>query len=367
MFVLPWMLLALGHEPRDAALATAFVYVPLLVTAVPAGLTGDTMPPLRVLRLSLVATLAASLLYPFFLLAGRDWFWLVLLAAVVAGISRNYAEAAVMRGIADTTQGSALLRAHAVRTTVNQAALFGSPFLGLLLFRVGGVDAVLVGICALQAVALALLVPVPRIGGGYERGRDLDALTRAFDSVRTNPRLRRIGAANLIWNVFAGSALGMLPAVLREHLGLDEVTASTAFIAGMVVVVVLTLPVTRGVQRRLGPFPAFLAASAVQGAAVLLFVPPSLAVLAPLLVAAFLLSNSTAAASLNGARALEIAQDQQALLSIIVMTLGMIGFVLGLVLAAVLLGVTGFGLVLALTGLGMAVTAAAFRRPALAA
>ena len=367
MFVLPWMLLALGHEPRDAALATAFVYVPLLVTAVPAGLTGDTMPPLRVLRLSLVATLAASLLYPLFLLAGRDWFWLVLLAAVVAGVSRNYAEAAVMRGIADTTQGSALLRAHAVRTTVNQAALFGSPFLGLLLFRVGGVDAVLLGICALQVVALALLVPVPRIGGGYARGRDLDSLTRAFDSVRMNPRLRRIGAANLIWNVFAGSALGMLPAVLREHLGLDEVTASTAFIAGMVVVVVLTLPVTRGVQRRLGPFPAFLAASAVQGAAVLLFVPPSLAVLAPLLVAAFLLSNSTAAASLNGARALEIAQDQQALLSIIVMTLGMIGFVLGLVLAAVLLGFTGFGLVLALTGLGMAVTAAAFRRPALAA
>jgi hypothetical protein len=124
--------------------------------------------------------------------------------------------------------------------------------------------------------------------------------------------------------------------------------------------------VTRGVQRRLGPFPAFLAASAVQGAALLLFVPSSLAVIAPLLVSAFLLSNSTAAASLNGARALEIAKDQQALLSIIVMTLGMIGFVLGLVLAAVLLGVTSFGLVLALTGLGMAVTAAAFRRPAVA-
>ena len=113
-------------------------------------------------------------------------------------------------------------------------------------------------------------------------------------------------------------------------------------------------------------FPAFLAASTVQGAALLLFVPSALAVLAPLLVAAFLLSNSTAAASLNGARALEIAQDQQALLSIIVMTLGMIGFVLGLLLAALLLGFTGFGLVLALTGVGMAVTAAAFRRPLLA-
>jgi hypothetical protein len=150
--------------------------------------------------------------------------------------------------------------------------------------------------------------------------------------------------------------------VLREHLGLDELAASAAFIAGMVVVVVLTLPVTRGVQRRLGPFPAFLAASAVQGAALLLFVPPALAVLAPLLVAAFLLSNSTAAASLNGARAIEIEQDQQALLSIIVMTLGMLGFVAGVVLAAVLLGVTGFGRVLALTGVGLAATSAGFRR-----
>jgi MFS family permease len=366
MFVLPWMLLVLGHDPRDAALATAFVYVPLLVTAIPAGITGDNVAPLRVLRLSLAATLVGALVYPVAVLVGWDWLGFVLFAAVVAGVSRNYTEAAVMRGIADTTQGAALLRAHAVRTTVNQAALFGSPFLGLLLFRIGGADAVLVGICVLQAVALALLIPVPRIGGGYVRDRDVGALTRAFHAVRGNARLRRIGLANLTWNVFAGSALGILPAVLREHLGLDELAAAAAFVAGMVVVVVLTLPVTRGVQRRLGPFPAFLAASAVQGGALLLFVPPALAVLAPLLVAGFLLSNSTAAASLNGARALEIEQDQQALLSIIVMTLGMLGFVAGVVLAAVLLGVTGFGLVLALTGLGMAATSAGFRRPLLA-
>ena len=367
MFVLPWMLLERGHAPREAALATAFVYVPLLVTAVPAGLTGDAVAPLRVLRLSLAATLVAALLYPLAVLVGHDWFWLVLLAAVVAGVSRNYAEAAVARGIADTTQGSGLLRAHAVRTTVNQAALFGSPFLGLLLFRLGGADAVLAGICALQAVALLLLVPVPRIGGGYERSRDLEALARAVDAVRASPQLRRIGWANLTWNVFVGSGLGILPAVLREHLGLDEVTASAAFIAGTVVVVVLTLPVTRSAQRRLGPFPAFLAAAAVQGAALLLFVPPALAILAPLLVAGFLLSNSTAAASLNGARALEIGQEQQALLSLVVITLGMLGFVAGVALAALLLGVTGFGLVLVLSALGLATTAAGFRRPLAAA
>lgn len=366
MFVLPWMLLALGHEPREAALATAFVYVPLLLFAIPAGLTGDNVPPLRLLRLSLGATLAAALLYPIGVLAGVDWFWLVFVAAVVSGIARNYAEAALMRGIADTTEGSGLLRAHAVRTTVNQAAIFGSPFVGLLLFRLGGVDAVLIGICALHVAALALLVPVPQIRGDYDRQRDLAALAQAYESVRSNSRLRRISWANLTWNVFAGAALGILPAVLREHLGLNEVAASAAFITGLVAVVVLTLPVTRGVQRRLGPFPTFVAAAAVQGVAVLLFVDPALAAVAPFLVAAFLLSNSTAAASLNGARALEVDQSQQALLNILLMTVGMIGFIAGLVLAAALLGVVGFGVVLALTGIGMAVTAMGFRRPLVA-
>lgn len=59
----------------------------------------------------------------------------------------------------------------------------------------------------------------PRIGGGYDR--DVAALTRALDAVRANPRLRRIGWASLTGDVFAGSALGILPAVLREHLGLE--------------------------------------------------------------------------------------------------------------------------------------------------
>jgi hypothetical protein len=40
--------------------------------------------------------------------------------------------------------------------------------------------------------------------------------------------------------------------------------------------------------------------------------------------------------------------------------------VAGLVLAALLLGVTGFGLVLILTGVGMTVTAVGFRRPSAA-
>ena len=41
MFVLPWMLLARGSSPQTAALATACIYVPMLVTAVPAGAKAD--------------------------------------------------------------------------------------------------------------------------------------------------------------------------------------------------------------------------------------------------------------------------------------------------------------------------------------
>ena len=45
----------------------------------------------------------------------------------------------------------------------------------------------------------------------------------------------------------------------------------------------------------------------------------------------------------------------------------MIGFVAGIVLAAVLLGQLGFVAVLVLIGAGMAVTAVGFRRPLVAA
>ena len=86
---------------------------------------------------------------------------LVLVAAVVVGVTRNLTEGSVFRGLADTTKGDGLLRAHAIRTTVNQAALFGTAFVGLLLFHFGGASAVLVGICVLYLVALAILAIVP--------------------------------------------------------------------------------------------------------------------------------------------------------------------------------------------------------------
>jgi len=367
-FVLPWMLLTRGHSPQAAALAAGLVYVPLLLTAVPAGATSDNADPRRLMRIATVITLVACAAYPLAALAGRDRFALVLVAAVVVGAVRNFSEGALFRGIGDTTRGTTLLRAHAVRTTVNQAAVFGSPFIGLLLFRAGGVSAVMIGICALLVAAVVILGFVPEL----ERGSESAAVMRenvmdGIASLRASSRLRAIGWVNLTWNLFVGAAIGVMPAVLREHLGMDEVHASVTFIAGAFVVVLLTLPVVRAAQNRVGAISTFIVAITIQGVAVLLFADARAAILGPLIYCLFLLSNSTAAASLNGARAAEVEHDHQGLLNMALLTVGMIGFITGVLLAAALLGRLGFVTVLVLIGAGMAATAVCFRRPLVAA
>ena len=367
-FVLPWMLLTRGHSPQMAAFAAGLVYAPLLITAVPAGAASDNMDPRKLMRIATALTLGACLLYPAAAFAGYDVFAFVLVAAVVVGSVRNFGEGALFRGIGDTTRGPTLLRAHALRTTVNQAAVFGSPFLGLLLYRAGGVDAVMIGICVLLVVAIGILGLVPEL----ERGSESAAAMRknvvdGVASLRGNDRLRAMGWVNLTWNLFAGAAMGIMPAVLHEHLGMDEARASVTFIAGAAVVVVLTLPVVRTVQSRVGAVSTFIVAITVQGFAVILFADARAAILGPLIYCLFLLSNSAAAASLNGARAAEVEHDHQGLLNMALMTVGMIGFITGVLAAAALIGQLGFVAVLLIIGSGMAVTAVCFRRPLLAA
>jgi hypothetical protein len=368
MFVLPWMLLARGSSPQTAALATAFVYVPMLLTALPAGAKADNADPLRLMRWVTAVPLVACALYPLAALAGHDRFELVLLAAVVVGTTRNLSEGAVFRSLADTTSDDGLLRAHAIRTTVNQAALFGTGFIGLVLFRFGDAEAVLLGICGLYAAALGILSIVPELG----RAPDPDTLVRhlmadGMTSLRRNPLLRKIGWVTLAWSVFGGAAVGIMPAVLREHVGMDELQASATFVAGAVAVVLLTLPVVQLLQRRVGAITTFVLASAAQGTALVLLADARAAALALLLYCLFLLSNSAAAASLGGARAAAVAHDHQGMLNLVVGTLGLAGFLVGVLLVAGLLAALGFGVVLALIGVGMTATALAFRRSLVAA
>ena len=368
MFVLPWMLLARGSSPQAAALATACIYVPMLVTAVPAGAKADNADPLRLMRWVTAVPLVVCALYPLAALAGRDWFALVLVAAVVVGTTRNLSEGAVFRSLADTTRDEGLLRAHAIRTTVNQAALFGTGFIGLVLYRFGDAEAVMVGICLLYAAALAILAVVPDLG----RAADPDTLVRdqvteGLTSLLRNRLLRRIGWVTLTWSLFGGAAVGIMPAVLREHIGMDELQASATFVAGAAAVILLTLPVVRTAQRRIGAISTFVVASAVQGTTIVLFAGARAALAAPLLYCVFLLSNSAAAASLGGARAAEVAHDHQGMLNLVVGTLGLAGFLVGVLLVAGLLGPLGFGVVLALSGVGMTTTALAFRRSLVAA
>jgi D-lactate dehydrogenase (cytochrome) len=91
-----------------------------------------------------------------------------------------------------------------------------------------------------------------------------------------------------------------------------------------------------------------------------------LALLVPLVYAFFLLTNSVAAASLSGARALEVDVDHQALLNLVLIAIAIVGYLVGVLLAAGLIGAFGFGVALAVVAGGLAVTAVGFRRPLLA-
>jgi MFS family permease len=368
MFVLPWMLLARGSSPQVAALAGAFVYVPMLLTALPAGAWSDGADPLRLIKWVTWVSLGACALYPLASFAGKDWFALVPLAAVVVGAMRNLTEGAVFRALADTTRGAGLLRAHAIRQTVNQAALFSTAFVGLLLFHVGGADLVLEGICVLYAGALAILAIVPELG--HEPDPDTRVRDRILDgvvSLRASRELRKISWVTLLWSLFGGAAVAMMPAVLREHMGMDELKASATFFAGEIAVVALTLPIVRAMQLRVGPLMTFVFSTIVQGGVLVLLARSGLAAVAPLLYCLFLLTNSIGASSLAGARASAVAHEQQGMLNLAVGTVGLVGFLGGVLLVAGLLGPLGFGAVLALVGLGLALTGLGFRRVLVAA
>lgn len=365
MFVLPWMLLAEGSSARVAALAAGLVFLPMLFVTVPAGAISDRTDPAWLMKVSFVVGLVSAALYPLALAAGLDWFWLIPFAALVTGALRLFVEGAVLREVGDTATSAWLLRRQTIRSTLNQAAIFASPFVGLLAFRAGGNVAVLVLVCALYAVALALAANAARTPA-VVRERRRPSILAGLASLVASPRLLWIGVAALVWNVFAGAALGMMPAVLRVHAGLDELGASAAFVLGGAAVVVLTIPAVAALQRRLDAASVFLVAVLAEGVAVLLFADVRFAVLVPVVYAVFLLTNSVAAAALSGARALEVDVDHQALLNLVLIAVAIVGYLLGVLLAAGLIGAFGFGVALAVVALGLAVTAVSFRRPLLA-
>lgn len=364
MFVLPWMLLARGSSPEVAALSAGFVYIPMLITALPAGAWSDAVDPLRLIRWVTAASLAACSLYPLAVMAGNDWFALVLFAAMVVGAMRNLTEGAIFRALADTTSGAGLLRAHAIRQTVNQAALFSTAFVGLLLFRLGGADLVMIGICALYVAALGILAIVPP-----ELGHDPDPdatvrgrLNDGMVALRDSEPLRRISWVTLLWSLFGGAAVAVMPAVLREHVGMNELQASATFVAGAIAVVALTLPLVRTLQQRVGALMTFVVATVLQGLSVVLLAAAGMTGIASLLYCSFLLLNSVAASSLAGARASAVDHQHQGLLNLTVGTVGLTGFLGGVLLVAGLLGLLGFGAVLALVGVGIVLTGIGFSR-----
>ena len=134
---------------------------------------------------------------------------------------------------------------------------------------------------------------------------------------------------------------------------MDELQASATFIAGAVVVVLLTLPVVRTPSAGSGAISTFIVAITVQGVARAPLRgrrgPRSSA---PLSTASSCSRTARRPPPSTARRAAEVEHDHQGLLNMALLTVGMIGFIAGVVLAAGLLGQLGFGVVLVVIGIG---------------
>ena len=101
---------------------------------------------------------------------------------------------------------------------------------------------------------------------------------------------------------------------------------------GDVAVVLADAPVVRDPAARASARSRPSSSPRRAGGAVILLAGARAAVVAPLLYCVFLLTNSTAAASLGGARAAEVEHDHQGMLNLFVGTLGLAGFLVGVLL-----------------------------------
>ena len=146
-----------------------------------------------------------------------------------------------------------------------------------------------------------------------------------------SPPQDRLGDTRL--GVFGGAAVGIMPAVLREHMGMDEIRASATFIAATIAVVSLTLPLVRILQARIGALSTFVGATIVQG------VRSSLSATR---ASRWWRLPSTASSSYEqhgrrlarGRPGAAVEHEHQGLLNLFVGTLGLAGFLCGIIIAA---------------------------------
>lgn len=313
-FVLPWMVIARGGSAGTAILSIGCGYVPYLVLAPVAGLAGERRSPRLVIALPLLLVAGVTALYPALAIGHRPPFALVYLAAVAFGAACPFVDAGVFRAIAVRSR-SDVIRVQALRSTLGQAAGFGGPALGLLLFDQGGADAVCSGI----AVALVTAAACAGLGTLGEPGAGGACGTATLrDSLRfagANRRLRRILVAVALWNLVAGAAFSLVSPLLA-HAGLSSKQASVVFVTGAAAVVLVTFPLVRAGLARMTQATLFAAIVAVEGAAFAVFsagAGPALFAL----YGCFVIANSVAASTSSSARALAIRPGEQALLNVV--------------------------------------------------
>jgi len=196
--------------------------LPLAVLGVPFGALAAWVPRRTGLVVSLSALCATSSALALIAWLDRLEVWHLAAAAVINGITWA-ADNPFRRGLIGDIAGSARMgTAMALDVGASNASRLAGPLVGGLLLARYGMDAVMLLVALLQAVAL---VAVLRAGDRpMQRGAStvglLSTLSAGFVAARASPRLAGTLWITVLYNLFGWPALSMVPVIGKDRLGL---------------------------------------------------------------------------------------------------------------------------------------------------
>jgi MFS family permease len=326
-FALPWIALESGRPVSEAALLVVIFDVAYTATIALAGPAGEHLGHRRTLRATMFADTVFALLVLVAVMTGRNALPLLVCLSIVLGAGTSFVITGAYAATAVVAGRESMTLAFAHLTVGRQIGVFGGPAAGAVVYAVGGVHALVIGVAAVCAAALlmaATLTSPYRTTSSETRV----AWHRQIRSITASRQFRLLLLAGFVWNLPAGAALTLAVPFMRAHLHLSSFSTGIVLGAGAVGSISVA-PMMKVLGSRVELIRLCVMAMAIQ--AVLLIVVGAATnwiLLAPV-YGAMMMSNTTVAFSVLTARSQRVAVHQQATVIGIGMFVNLLGYTFG--------------------------------------
>ncbi|MBI4233528.1 MAG: MFS transporter [Chloroflexi bacterium] len=214
-----WLVLEITDSPLWVGIAAGLRGLSTLLFSLPGGVLADRVDRRRLLAVGQGVNGLVALALAMLTLTGAIQLWHILVAAFLYGTVMAMLWPARNALVFDLVGRRALLNANAANFMAMSAMRIVSPLAGGLLIAATGVSSAYFLICTAYAIALGLLVRVPRQLGGPQGGQPvLGVLQGAIESAFRPGVLRSLLFMSLLTEVFGFSYHFMLPVMARDVL-----------------------------------------------------------------------------------------------------------------------------------------------------